>query len=569
MNGLLQHLLESTLFAAVVWLVTLALRRNRARTRHALWMAASVKFLIPFSLFVALGSRIVPQTAAPIPPSQMRFVMVAGTPAATLPAFAGTLPSTSPTRPDWLAPLLWLLWICGCAGILIRWHVRWRQSAADLQNSTPWSQPPGLPPLPMPVRSSPSVREPGVFGIFRSALVLPQGIEQRLSPDQLHAVFAHELCHVRHRDNLAAAIHMLMEALFWFHPLVWWMGARLVEERERACDEEVLHLGNDRAVYAESILRVCEFYLESPVPCVSGITGADLKVRIRNIMTAAGGHQLEPHKKLLLAAFGIAAVAGPVAVGLTHPRNVSAQAIAQTATPLQFDVASVKLAADQNILVTRPTRTPGRFRWTTQLSYLIEYAYDIEPWRILSDTGLGTIYQIEATTGPKTTEDQERLMLQSVLIDRFQLKAHRITKEANGYFLTVAKNGPTMPEAKGKEMPTAPQWDRGPFEDPARFEGTIDAFLPETGVCAVVGRRVTMRQLTNELQRLLDTAVIDQTGLTGKYYFAFRYATEADPDIPYQNLFGAIKELGLELDKHKGPVEMLVIDHIEKIPTES
>ena len=49
------------------------------------------------------------------------------------------------------------------------------------------------------------------------------------------------------------------EAIFWFDPLVWWLGVRLVDERERACDEEVLELGSDRQVYAESILKTCEF----------------------------------------------------------------------------------------------------------------------------------------------------------------------------------------------------------------------------------------------------------------------------------------------------------------------
>ena len=62
-------------------------------------------------------------------------------------------------------------------------------------------------------------------------------------------------------------LHMLVEALFWFHPLVWWLGARLVDERERACDEEVLRLGSDPQIYAESILKICEFYLESPLLC--------------------------------------------------------------------------------------------------------------------------------------------------------------------------------------------------------------------------------------------------------------------------------------------------------------
>ena len=68
------------------------------------------------------------------------------------------------------------------------------------------------------------------------------------------------------------------------------MGARLVAERERACDEEVVRLGADRAVYADSILRVCAFSVTSPLECVSGISGADLKQRIREIMAAECAH---------------------------------------------------------------------------------------------------------------------------------------------------------------------------------------------------------------------------------------------------------------------------------------
>ena len=75
-------------------------------------------------------------------------------------------------------------------------------------------------------------------------LLWPEGLSERLDDAHLEAVIAHELCHVRRRDNLAAAIHMLVEAVFWFHPLVWWLGARLIDERERACDEEVLQRGS-------------------------------------------------------------------------------------------------------------------------------------------------------------------------------------------------------------------------------------------------------------------------------------------------------------------------------------
>src|SRR6185312_10120322 len=137
----------------------------------------------------------------------------------------------------------------------------------------------------LPTLSSPALLEPGVFGILRPVLLLPEGITDRLTSEHLSAILAHELCHVRRRDNLTAAIHMAVEAIFWFHPLIWWLGVRLVEERERACDEEVLRLGNKPHVYAESILKTCQFYLESPLTCMSGVTGSDLKRRVVRIMT--------------------------------------------------------------------------------------------------------------------------------------------------------------------------------------------------------------------------------------------------------------------------------------------
>lgn len=67
---------------------------------------------------------------------------------------------------------------------------------------------------------------------------------------------------------------MLVESIFWFHPLVWWLGARLVEERERACDETVLERGANPRGYAQAILKVCQFYMASKLACVSGVSGA-------------------------------------------------------------------------------------------------------------------------------------------------------------------------------------------------------------------------------------------------------------------------------------------------------
>jgi TonB family protein len=170
-----------------------------------------------------------------------------------------------------------------------------------------------------------SALEPGIFGIVRPVLLWPAAISGRLQDTHLKAILAHEISHVRRRDNLAAAVHMVVEAIFFFHPMVWWLGARMVEERELACDEDVLRLGTPPAIYAESILKTCEFCVGSELACVSGVTGAELKKRIVRIMMPALTEKLSRGRRALLASVGIASVAGPVLFGLWKTPPLHAQ----------------------------------------------------------------------------------------------------------------------------------------------------------------------------------------------------------------------------------------------------
>jgi outer membrane protein assembly factor BamA len=162
--------------------------------------------------------------------------------------------------------------------------------------------------------------EPGVFGIIKPVLLLPEGVTDRLSQAELQTVIAHELCHVQRRDNLTASIHMLVEAVFWFHPLVWWIKFRLIDEQERACDEAVLRGGGDPKTYAESILKICECYLTSPSMCVSGITSSNLRKRIEAIMRNRVGLELSSSRKLLLVGAAIAVLAAPFLVGIANAK---------------------------------------------------------------------------------------------------------------------------------------------------------------------------------------------------------------------------------------------------------
>ena len=137
----------------------------------------------------------------------------------------------------------------------------------------------------MTLCSSRERHSPCVEGIIRPVLVWPDGISNDLSDAQLDAIVRHELSHVRRRDNLVSLIHAGVEILFWFHPMVWWLGSRLVAERERACDENVLAAGVAGRDYAAAILSVCERSL-SPAAGATSISGSVLARRMEAIMSA-------------------------------------------------------------------------------------------------------------------------------------------------------------------------------------------------------------------------------------------------------------------------------------------
>ena len=209
--------------------------------------------------------------------------------------------------------------------------------------------------IPIRTLSSPTLLEPGIFGIFEPVLLLPEGIFDRLTPVQLNAVIEHELCHVRHHDNLTAAIHMFVETAFWFHPLIWWIGKRMVEERERACDEEVLTHGSEPRVYAEAILNVCKLYAESPLACISGVTGSNLKERIEAIMINRITLRLTFAKKLTLSIAGIMTLATPIAVGIINSSSARAQTPQSVPAPVVI-APSVPPAPQQSVV--KPTAPP-------------------------------------------------------------------------------------------------------------------------------------------------------------------------------------------------------------------
>ncbi len=336
--ALINHLWQSTAVLLVAWLLTLSLRPNPARVRYAIWMIASIKFLFPFALLTSLGARWATHNPTPqVGPSLQIIVEEISQPfrQGNIPdPGAATLTSTSHS-PHLTSILLAAVWICGFLAALAIWIVRWRRAAAMARNATPVATGREFDALryaernakikkPIPLVFSSSDVEPGIFGVMRPVLLWPIGLSDRLDDIQIQAIMAHEVEHVRRRDNLTVAIHAFVEALFWFHPLVRWMSAKMNEERERACDEKVIEQNARPEAYAESILKVCAFCMEPPTPCVSGVSGADLKERILRIMTSHSGVALTAARKLALSATAVMILVAPLGFGVLRGQAPSA-----------------------------------------------------------------------------------------------------------------------------------------------------------------------------------------------------------------------------------------------------
>ena len=580
-SELANHLWQSTLFAVAVGLLTLMCRKNHAGVRYWLWFSASIKFFVPFTLLMALGDRLewasrAPQIAAPAVSATLAQV---SRPFVVDPAM-GFLSAQEASRSfDWFALAVLGVWMAGTIAMTVVRFRTWRQIRAAVRASSPWAIPGLSMPARVAVRSTPGVMEPGVVGLWRPLLLVPSGIEGDLTPRQLVAVLTHELCHIRRRDNVTAAVHMIAEAVFWFYPLVWWIGSRLVDERERACDEEVLRTCGEPQTYAEGIVSVCRRYVESPLACVSGVSGANVKNRIRDIMTNRAVATLSLAKKATLACVAAVAVVAPILA-----QSVPLQPTAE----LRFEVASVKPnkpnAGDAVRVMQRILPDGGFEGFNVTLGSVIRVAYGLQDFQMaaMPEWINSDRFDIDARGPQGAAESEVPRRLQSLLAERFALKAHRETRDHPIFALVLAR----ADRSPGPRLRRS-QVDREKVRE-AMAAARRENKLPPRVECGLTAERtfgfcgMTIEELAGFLPQYAGRMVVDRTGLAGAFDLEFRFdasrpipgvglgggfpiqpAGPADPDAP--SIFTALEEqLGLKLEPQTGPVDVLVIDHVER-----
>ncbi|HEY7839499.1 MAG TPA: M56 family metallopeptidase [Terriglobales bacterium] len=544
--AILNHLWQSTVFAVVAALVAWALRRNSARVGFGVWLAASLKFLVPFSALAAVGSGLgarLPEATAAFPAAS---VAAAPLKPMVIPITVASLPQASGVPSVWI---LGGLWLAGSVALAGRWFWQWRRTARMARKAEPRAA------SGMRLRVTEGAVEPGVFGVFRPVLLVPKGIEARLTAAQFAAVLAHERCHVRRRDNLWAALHRVVETVFWFHPLVWWIGARMIAERERACDEAVLGAGGDARAYAGGILGVCRHYMASPLACAVGVasqSGGPLQRRVREILAGGRGRKLSRGRMLCLASLGAAVVLTPVMAGLLF---------GQAAPPATFDAIAIHAvpAAGSGKRVMGLHIDPQRL-WAENMSLreLILAAWGLQPYQLRGpDWMSGDIFAITGATHAPVPANEMPALLRPFLTRQFELKVHSTREVRPVYRLEVAPGGAKLKPANR---------DAAPAIMPAqRFSMHLE------GRALTLTGTATLQQLVDFLNLQFDRPVLNQTGQMGTYDIRLTFDPKAGvPGAPAgggPSIFDALPEqLGLRLVSGKAPVDVLVVDSANATP---
>jgi uncharacterized protein (TIGR03435 family) len=304
-----------------------------------------------------------------------------------------------------------------------------------------------------------------------------------------------------------------------------------------------------------------------------------------------------------------------------------------TAATPSFEVATVKPAAPpatsmgpgggMRIAIRMGARggpgtaDPGQMMYSgMSMKSLLVNAYGVKTYQVSGPNWMDTErFDIVAKVPPGASKDDVKLMLQNLLAERFKLTLHREKKDLPMYALVVGKNGPKMkesppddPDAKDASVPLDPAAaanrqkaienamravDRGgdmPPLPPGAGRGM--SMMMMNGRARMSAPKQTMAQFAEWLVSQLDRPVVDETGLTKKYDLALDYAPESvggrgpmgmplppplggDGGMPPEadaapSLFTALQDqLGLKLEQKKGPVDLLVVDHLEKTPTEN
>jgi uncharacterized protein (TIGR03435 family) len=562
--AVMNSLLPAAVLAAVIWLTLLFATRMNAATRFTIWWAVLAAVLVlPVAPRIATVTReslrlATIASARPLyPPTAGPISMI------DVPALVTVQPRSNGHWPAGVA-VVWTIVFLYRLRRVVRSYIHLRglkRHASDFAASLPRSRRRAR------LLLSSDVASPIAVGFAPPAVILPASLPRQLSRAEMDHVLLHETAHLARWDDWTTLLARVLDAALALHPVAAWILRRIEIERELACDEWVVARTQSATCYARSLARLYElrFPDQKVLPerlLASGMFShrSSLGDRVEKLLHLG---------RRVTARVSVARLAAACGLLLMLAASVSLLpgwiALAQTPRPA-FDAASIKRTppdGDSNG-VTFAARPGGRLVVVNNpTSNLITNAYGIANYQLVGapDWVSSERYDIQAT-GTATTRKDVMLMLQTLLADRFAMKARLETREMPAYILTVAKGGAKLRFLNPDDC--VPRDFSGPnAELPANVCG--NNLVNRDGWTAT---HISMRGVTGVLANVMRGPVIDRTGIKGTFDVRLRWsddlAASDQPDAP-PSLSTALREtLGLELKSGRGPVDVLVIEHIER-----
>jgi bla regulator protein blaR1 len=439
---------------------------------------------------------------------------------------------------------------------------------------------------------------PMTCGFLRPAIMMPAEVEGWSDAELEHAI-VHELEHVRRADWPVHLTARAVCALYWFHPLVWTAWRHLRLESERACDDGVLRRAEGTA-YAEQLLSLARRLSDTRgQPVLAMANRSDLFTRVSALLDR---HQCRGRAGLFYAMVTIAG-ASTLMLGLSPLRAAPEPALRAQAPPAgesnpSFEVASIKQSKTTGRGVFRAGRglqASGRYVATNlTVKALIQNAYDLQNAQLIGGPDWletdGYDIEAKAPDDAPRTGTQLQLMMRSLLVERFKLAMHKETRPMSVFALVRARSdgrlGPDLKVASeancgppvalppsGAPPPPLPPGGPGAPPGGPGLLGSPPCGATMFGPGQFVGRAIPIEQFARMLSNVpavtgVDRIVLDKTGLTGKYDYQLKFQSVQPPaaatdDRP--SFITALQEqLGLKLDPERAPIEVLVIDHVER-----
>lgn len=574
---LVHFLWQGSLIAAVY----AAARSAFTRTPNARYLLACAALASMMVAPLATWRMMAPQSRAAEPVNRTAIIPFAESTAVIAPAAVRGV--VADARSAQVLQWIVIAWLLGTVAFGIRliggWIVaaRWRSTSVRLAPDE-WQRALGRLASrisltrPVQLLVSALVHVPTVVGWLRPVILVPVGALSGLPGDQVEMLLLHELAHIRRHDFLVNIVQSVVETLLFYHPAVWWIGGHMRNEREACCDDLAVMASGDVFTYASAL---AELELRRPARCTPTVA-------------ANGGSLADRIARLLGTSRPVARSGFASAVVLTVILALAAYGLyAQSEEKAAFEVASIKPdTANPDMYTVRQLPGGNLHAINAPVMVLIASAYKVQLYQVVG--GPPWIeregFDIDAKAGQPMDDKHVRLALQTLLTDRFKLAMHRETRDLPVLALTATKGGIKVqtPKEGGCIAPDA--------TGPPRFDGkppcgTIRTVFAGEGAMLMEGSKVPVAVLVQTLAGLIGRPVIDRSGFTGELEVSVKFQPDestngalhpggtrgfgpppSESNVP--RIFAAVQEqLGLKLETSKGPVEVFVIDHVERPTT--